>query len=71
MTDVLEVLLELECLRNDLVHHPLKGVSDSQLLKLLGQLASIMAMILLATTSKECLAHQELISSGGMTSIDT
>ncbi len=67
MTDVMEVLLELECLQADLMLYPLKGASPSQLWTLLEQLASITAMILKDTTSKDCSDHLEQISSGVMT----
>ncbi len=67
MTDVMEVLLELEYLKADLMRHPLKEASQVQLLIVLEQLVNITAMILRATTSKDCLAHLEQISSGDMT----
>ncbi len=67
MTDAMEVLLELEFLLDDLVHHPLKGASRHQQSILLERLVSIMATILRDITSNECLAHLELISSGDTT----
>ncbi len=65
MTDVLEVLLELECLQEDLVSHPLKVDSLVQLLTLQERLHAIMATILKGTISKDCLAHLGQISNGG------
>ncbi len=67
MTDVLEVLLELECLQEDLMRYPLVEASPNQLLIVQEQLVSIMAMILRAITNKDCSAHLEQISSGVMT----
>ncbi len=64
MTDVLEVLLELEYLLEDLMSYPLKAVSLNQWLTLQEQLVSIMVMILRATISKDSLAHLEQISNG-------
>ncbi len=67
MTDVLEVLLELELLQQDLVLHPLKEASPAQCMIVLVQLLSIMVTIMNGTTSKDCLEHLEQISSGDMT----
>ncbi len=67
MTDVLEVLLELESLQEDLMLYPLKEASPNQLLIVQEQLVSIMDMILKATISADCLATLEQISSGDMT----
>ncbi len=67
MTDVLEVLLELEYLRADLARHPLKADSLVQSLTALEQLVSIMDMILKGIISKDCLVHLGQISSGDMT----
>ncbi len=67
MTDVLEVVLELEWLAADLALHPLKADSSAQLLILLRKLADLMGTTLSATISKECLAHQEAIINGDMT----
>ncbi len=69
MTDVLEVLLELEYLREDLVQHPLKADSVLVYMKALEQLLSIMAMIMKGIISKDCLAHLGQILDGDMTSI--
>ncbi len=71
MTDVLEVVLELELLRDDLMQCPLEEASPNQLLTLLGLLASTMVTILKDTISKDCLATLEQISSGDMTSTNT
>ncbi len=68
---MLEVLLELEYLRADLAQVPLKVDSLVQSLTALEHLVSIMAMILKATTSNECLAHLEQISNGDMTLTNT
>ncbi len=67
MTDVLEVLLELEYLRADLAQHPLKVGLPHQSLILVEQLVSIMAMILKDIMTRESLEHLEQISSGDMT----
>ncbi len=67
MTDVLEVLLELEYLQADLIRHPLKVDSVGQHMMLLEQLVNIMAMTLRDIISKDCLANLEQISSGDMT----
>ncbi len=67
MTDVLEVLLELEYLRADLVRHPLKVGSSDQDMTLLVSLVNLLAMTLRAITSKDCLAHLEQIGNGDMT----
>ncbi len=67
MTDVLEILLELECLEADLIQDPLKGDLPVLSWILLGRLVTIMDMILKGTTSKDSLAHLEQISSGDMT----
>ncbi len=67
MTHVLEVLLELECLREDLVLHPLKGVLVAHYMTVLGLLLSIMDTIMKSIIGKDCLAHLEQISSGDMT----
>jgi len=69
--DVLEVLLELEYLRADLARHPLKAGSEVEYMTALGQLVSIMAMILKGTIGKDCLDHLGMISSGDMTSTNT
>ncbi len=71
MTDVLEVLLELEFLRADLVRHPLKVDSQAQSLIVLERLLNIMSTILRNIISKDSLDHLEQISSGGMTSTNT
>ncbi len=71
MTDVLEVLLELECLKGDLLRHPLKGASALQCMKVLVLLLIIMDTIMKDTISKDCLAHLGMISSGDMTSTNT
>lgn len=68
MTDVLEVLLELELLLEDLRQHPLKVGSPAQLSTVLAQLVNIMDTILKDTTSKDCWAHLGQIYNGGMTS---
>ncbi len=64
---MLEVLLELECLEDDLIRDPLKGDLPALSWILLGRLVTIMDMILKSTTSKDCSAHLEQISSGDMT----
>ncbi len=64
MTDVLEVLLELEYLQADLARRPLKVDSLVQYMTLLERLVDIMGMILKAITSKDCLAQKEQIESG-------
>ncbi len=67
MTDVLEVLLELECLQKDLARHPLKEASEVQYMMLVGLLQSIMGTITKSIISKDCLAHLEAIGNGDMT----
>jgi len=67
VTDVLEVLLELEYLQADLVRHPLEGVSEKQFTELVVMLHVIMDMITRSIISKDCSAHLEQISSGAMT----
>ena len=64
---MLEVLLELEYLKADLSRFPLKEASQTQQLMLLEKLVDITAMILKATTSRECLETLEQISNGDMT----
>ncbi len=64
MTSVLEVLLELECLKTDLAQHPLRGDSASQLMILLRLLVDIMTTILKDTISKDSLAELEMIRNG-------
>ncbi len=71
MTDVLELLLELEWLQLDLVQHPLKVDSEDPYMKVLEALLNIMGMITKSIISKECSAHLEQISSGGMISTNT
>ncbi len=66
ITDVLEVVLELEYLLDDLVHHPLKEASEVQYMSLLGLLVRIMDMITRGIISKDSLDHLEMISSGDM-----
>ncbi len=67
MTDVLEVLLELEYLERDLVHHPLKVDSAVQYTMLLKLLVGITNTILKSTISKDCSEHLQMISDGDMT----
>ncbi len=67
MTDVLEVVLELEYLHQDLILHPLKEVSEVHYMMLLNQLLGITDMIMRDIIGKESLAHLEMISSGDMT----
>ncbi len=67
MTDVLEVLLELELLQEDLKLHPLKEASLDQSIRVLSILHGVMAMIMRDITSKDLQAHLEQISSGDMT----
>ncbi len=67
MTDVLEVLLELEFLKQDLVRHPLKADSPVQYTIVLGLLLNIMDMIMRNIIGKDCSAHLNQISSGDMT----
>ncbi len=71
MTDVLEVLLELECLREDLVRHPLKEASALQYMRALSPLVAIMTMILKGIISNDCLEHLKQIDSGDMTSTNS
>ncbi len=67
MTDVLEVVLELEYLHQDLILHPLKEASEAHYMMLLNQLLGITDMIMRDIIGKESLAHLEMISSGAMT----
>ncbi len=62
-----ELLLELELVQVSLRLLPLRGVSETQYIKLQSKLVAIMDTILKSTISGDCLATLEAIDSGDMT----
>lgn len=66
MTSIQEVLLELECLQEDLHLLPLEVVSPTQCISLLRKLADITTMTLKATTNVDSLVNLEETDNGDM-----